>query len=102
MGNFYVDMWRGVVYLFLPASLIMAVLLMAGGVPMTLEPAAKVTTVETGSMGKDDNGKPQTQEISRGPVAAIVAMKHFGTNGGGFFGANTRILLRTPLAGPTS
>ena len=98
MGNFYVDMWRVVVYMFLPASLIMGVLLLADGVPMTLEPAAKVATVEAGSMGKDDNGQAKPQQISRGPVAAIIPIKHLGTNGGGFFGANSAHPFENPSA----
>ena len=77
MGNFYLDMWRVVVYVFLPASLVMGVLLLAAGVPMTFEGKADVTTLEE-----------QKQEIARGPVAAIIPIKHLGTNGGGFFGAN--------------
>ena len=62
---------------------------MAGGVPMTLEGNAKVATVEAGAMGTDDDGAAKPQEIARGPVAAIVAIKQLGTNGGGFFGANS-------------
>lgn len=89
MGNFYVDMWRGVVYLFLPLAFIVAVLLIASGVPMTLEGNTKVATVEAGSMGKEDDGTAKPQKIARGPVAAIVAIKQLGTNGGGFFGANS-------------
>lgn len=89
MGNFYVDMWRSVVYLFLPMSFVVAVLLMASGSPMTLEGNAKAATVETGAMGAEENGDPKPQEIARGPVAAIVAIKQLGTNGGGFFGANS-------------
>jgi potassium-transporting ATPase potassium-binding subunit len=77
MGNFYLDMWRVVVYVFLPASLVMGVLLLAAGVPMTFEGKSDVTTLEQ-----------QKQEIARGPVAAIIPIKHLGTNGGGFFGAN--------------
>lgn len=89
MGNFYVDMWRGVVYIFLPVAFTVAVLLIAGGSPMTLEGNAKVATVETGAMGAEENGSAKPQEIARGPVAAIVAIKQLGTNGGGFFGANS-------------
>ena len=98
MGNFYVDMWRVVVYMFLPASLIMGVMLLADGVPMTLQPAANVTTVEAGSMGNDDNGQPNAQQIARGPVAAIIPIKHLGTNGGGFFGANSSHPFENPSA----
>jgi K+-transporting ATPase ATPase A chain len=89
LGNFYLDVWRGVVYFYVPLCLIVAVLLMAGGVPMTLEGAAKATTVEPGAMGNDESGTAKPQEIARGPVAAIIAVKQFGTNGGGFFGANS-------------
>jgi K+-transporting ATPase ATPase A chain len=83
MGNFYVDMWRGVVYVFLPSSLLMAVLLLPAGVPMTLEPTAEVPTLE-----QPDASQVRMQKIARGPVAAIIPIKHLGTNGGGFFGAN--------------
>ena len=56
---------------------------------MTMEPMAQVTTVEAGAMGNGDDGKPLPQMISRGPVAAVIPIKHLGTNGGGFFGANS-------------
>jgi len=98
MGNFYVDMWRVVVFMFLPASLLMGVVLLADGVPMTLEPAASVATLEPASMGIDDQGQPQAQQISRGPVAAIIPIKHLGTNGGGFFGANSAHPFENPSA----
>jgi K+-transporting ATPase ATPase A chain len=89
MGNFYLDLWRVVVYVFLPASLIAGVVLMAGGMPMTLEKAAEASTLEPGAMGQDDKGLDKLQNIARGPVAAVLPIKHFGTNGGGFFGANS-------------
>jgi K+-transporting ATPase ATPase A chain len=89
LGNFYLDLWRGVVYLFLPLSFVVAVLLLAGGSPMTFEGNARAATVEPGTMGTEDDGSAKPQEIARGPVAAIVAIKQLGTNGGGFFGANS-------------
>lgn len=89
LGNFYVDMWRSVVYLFVPLAFTVAVLLIAAGSPMTLEGSAKATTIEPGAMGTADDGSNKPQEIARGPVAAIVAIKQLGTNGGGFFGANS-------------
>jgi K+-transporting ATPase ATPase A chain len=98
MGNFYVDMWRAVVYVFLPSSLLMGVLLLAAGVPMTLDGKAEATTVEAASMGTDAQGKPLPQVISRGPVAAIIPIKHLGTNGGGFFGANSAHPFENPSA----
>ncbi len=89
MGNFYLDLWRSVVYLFLPLAFLVAVLLLANGSPMTLEGNARVATLEAGAMGTEENGSAKLQEIARGPVAAIVAIKQLGTNGGGFFGANS-------------
>lgn len=87
MGNFLVDTWRGVVWVLLPLSLIVAVLLLADGVPMTLEGAAKATTLEGAE-----------QKIARGPVAALVAIKQLGTNGGGFYGPNSAHPLENPTA----
>ena len=85
--------------MFVPASLIMGVLLLADGVPMTLDGSAQVATVEPGAMGTDENGQPQLQQqIARGPVAAILPIKHLGTNGGGFFGANSAHPYENPSA----
>jgi K+-transporting ATPase ATPase A chain len=89
MGNYYLDMWRVVAYVFVPASLLGGVLLMAAGVPMTFDKAVEASTMEPGAMGQDDKGEPKSQIIARGPVAAVLPIKHFGTNGGGFFGANS-------------
>jgi K+-transporting ATPase ATPase A chain len=98
LGNYYLDMWRGVVYVFLPSSLIMGVLLMGAGVPMTLDGKAEATTVEAAAMGTGEGGKPLPQFISRGPVAAVIPIKHLGTNGGGFFGANGAHPFENPSA----
>lgn len=87
LGNFYLDVWRGVMRLFVPLSFVVAVLLVAGGVPMTFDGAAKVATVEGGE-----------QTVARGPVAAVVAIKQLGTNGGGFFGTNSAHPLENPSA----
>jgi potassium-transporting ATPase potassium-binding subunit len=99
MGNFYLDMWRSVVYVFLPLSLVLAVVLIAAGVPMTLHGAAQVQTVEPGAMGTNPDGQPTLfQILARGPVAAILAIKQLGTNGGGFFGANSTHPFENPSA----
>ena len=78
LGSFYVDVTRATLRLFLPLSLIVAVVLLWQGAPMTFEGAAKAPSVE---------GAGQT--IARGVVAAEVAIKQLGTNGGGYFGANS-------------
>lgn len=89
LGNFYVDMWRTVVYVFVPLAFLVAVLLIAAGVPMTLDGLTEGSLLDQGAMGTADDGSPVKQAIARGPVAAVVAIKQLGTNGGGFFGANS-------------
>ena len=98
MGNFYLDMWRVVVYVFLPSSLLMGVLLIAAGVPMTFDRRGQGRDARSRGDGHDDDGKPQPQIIARGPVAAIIPIKHLGTNGGGFFGANSAHPFENPSA----
>jgi K+-transporting ATPase ATPase A chain len=87
VGNFYLDAWRTVFYVLLPLGLVISILLLWSGVPMTLEGVASVTTLEGA-----------TQQISRGPVAAFIPMKQLGTNGGGFFGANSTHPFENPNA----
>jgi potassium-transporting ATPase potassium-binding subunit len=77
LGNFYRDCWRATAFILLPLSLIIAASLILTGMPMTLKGAAVATTLEGA-----------TQTIARGPVAAMVAIKQLGTNGGGYFGPN--------------
>lgn len=77
LGNFFRDAWRATGLILLPLSVIVAVLLILAGMPMTLKGAAVAHTLEG-----------VTQTIARGPVAAMVAIKQLGTNGGGFFGPN--------------
>jgi len=78
IGNFWVDLVRAVVYIFLPISLVAALFLCSQGVIQNLNPYATATTLE---------GK--TQVIAQGPVASQEAIKMIGTNGGGFFNANS-------------
>ncbi len=78
MGNFFVDLQRASFLVLLPAALVVATLMVLGGMPMTLDGAAAATTLEGAE-----------QVIARGPVAAFVAIKQLGTNGGGFFGPNS-------------
>lgn len=78
MGNFFVDITRITTRVLLPLSIIIGLLLVSQGVPQTLSGTKTVTTIE-GKM----------QDIAMGPVAALEAIKHVGTNGGGFFGANS-------------
>lgn len=78
IGNFWVDLVRSVVYLFLPLSILMALVLVGEGVIQNFSSYTEVTTLENAS-----------QIIPQGPVASQVAIKQLGTNGGGFFNANS-------------
>ena len=78
LGNFLLDLQRATFLVLLPMAIIVATLMVLGGMPMTLAGAAHATTLE---------GIEQT--IARGPVAAFVTIKQLGTNGGGFFGPNS-------------
>jgi len=77
-GNFFVDLQRATFLVLLPLALVVAPLMVLGGMPMTLQGSAVATTLE---------GLQQT--IARGPVAAFLTIKQLGTNGGGFFGPNS-------------
>ena len=83
MGDFYVDLMRILVFVFIPLCVILALFLVANGMPMTFEGAVKATPLDGAA------AKMETQTICRGPVAALVAIKQIGTNGGGFFGPNS-------------
>ena len=78
LGNFWVDMTRSILYILLPFSVILSILLVSQGVVQTFDPYATVQTLE---------GPSQT--IPLGPVASQVAIKMLGSNGGGFFNANS-------------
>jgi K+-transporting ATPase ATPase A chain len=97
-GNFFVDIWRVVVYIYLPVALIIGVIFMHEGMPMTFSSEQTVTTLEPASMGTDDQGQAKPQNIIVGPVAAVIPIKMLGTNGGGFYGMNSAHPLENPTA----
>jgi len=78
LGNFWVDMTRAILYVLLPGAIILALLLVSQGVVQNLHPYTVAHTLEGA-----------TQTIAQGPVASQEAIKEFGTNGGGFFNANS-------------
>lgn len=86
MGNFYEDMIRIMTRVLIPVSIVIALILVSQGTPENYTANLTVQTLE----GKN-------QDIAMGPMAALVAIKHLGTNGGGFLGANSS----TPLENPT-
>ena len=98
LGNFFVDMWRVVVYMFLPAAFVISLVFLAQGMPMTYQSDYQVATLEPAAMGTTDNGQPKQQTIVVGPLAAFVPMKMMGTNGGGFYGMNSAHPFENPSA----
>jgi potassium-transporting ATPase potassium-binding subunit len=98
VGNFFVDMWRVVVYMFVPIALIVGTIFIHEGMPMTYQSAQQVTTLEPGAMGTADNGKAKQQMLIVGPVAAVIPIKMLGTNGGGFYGMNSAHPYENPSA----
>ncbi|WP_431270257.1 potassium-transporting ATPase subunit KdpA [Dankookia sp. P2] len=87
LGNFWADIVRVTLYVLLPLALVLGLAFVALGVPQTLSAYAEATTLEGA-----------TQTIPLGPAAFQVAIKHLGTNGGGFFGANSA----HPFEGPSA
>ncbi len=114
IGNFWVDLTRTTLYIFLPLSVVLALVLVSQGVVQTFGPYAKVGVVQptsydepvTGPDGKpvlDEKGQPKTkkatlteQVIAVGPAASQIAIKQLGTNGGGFFNVNSAHPLENP------
>ena len=78
LGNFFVDLTRLITRVLIPLAIIVGLILIWQGVPQTLAPNLRVTTIEH-----------KLQDIPLGPVASLESIKHIGTNGGGFFGANS-------------
>src|SRR5258708_606150 len=95
IGNFWVDMTRAGLWVLVPACALYAFVLIASGVPQNLRPYDTVKLVEPQTIQSTDaNGKTTTkvmteQTVAQGPVASQEAIKMLGTNGGGFFNANS-------------
>ncbi len=87
IGNFWVDLVRSTLYIFLPLALLLSVVLVSQGMVQTFKPSAKVVTLQS---VKDSSGKTVSEQtIALGPVASQLAIKQLGTNGGGFFNVNS-------------
>ncbi|MFZ4261224.1 potassium-transporting ATPase subunit KdpA [Sphingobacterium sp. HJSM2_6] len=85
LGNFYTYLLKSCTRILLPICLIVASILIFQGTPMTMEGKGNMITLEG-----------DTVAVSRGPAAAFIAIKHVGTNGGGFFGTNSAHPLENP------
>jgi K+-transporting ATPase ATPase A chain len=94
LGNFWVDVTRSILYILLPLSVVLALLLVSQGVVQTFAPSVSVPLLEQTS---DAAGSPiTTQVIAVGPAASQIAIKQLGTNGGGFFNVNSAHPLENP------
>jgi K+-transporting ATPase ATPase A chain len=95
LGNFWVDLTRGTLWVLLPISAVFAVVLVSQGVVQNMRPYDTAQLLEpqkqttTGTDGKTSTAIVSTQTIAQGPVASQEAIKMLGTNGGGFFNANS-------------
>ena len=118
IGNFWTDLVRTTVYILLPLSIVLSLVLVSQGVPQTFDKYATVTLVQPvtydnpkngpdGQPLKDEKGNPVTekatateQTIPLGPAASQIAIKQLGTNGGGFYNVNSAHPFEnpTPLA----
>jgi potassium-transporting ATPase potassium-binding subunit len=87
IGNLWVDMTRAVLYILLPLALLLALLLVSQGVIQNFSPYKNVTTLEA-----------RVQTLPMGPVASQESIKELGTNGGGFFNANSAHPYENPSA----
>jgi K+-transporting ATPase ATPase A chain len=94
IGNFWVDLTRGTVYILLPLSIVFALVLVSQGVVQTFKPYVQAELLEP---LMDANNQPvTTQTIAVGPAASQIAIKQLGTNGGGFFNVNSAHPLENP------
>jgi K+-transporting ATPase ATPase A chain len=87
VGNFWVDLTRSTLYVLLPLAIIGALILVWQGVPQNIGPYVDATTLEGA-----------TQSLSQGPAASQIAIKQLGTNGGGFWNANSAVPYENPTA----
>ena len=94
IGNFWVDLVRSTLYILLPLSLILSLVLVSQGVVQTFKSSVKVAILQP---TKDASGKTVSEQlIALGPAASQVAIKQLGTNGGGFFNVNSAHPLENP------
>src|SRR5208283_5817484 len=98
VGNFFVDMWRVMIYMYVPIAFVIALFYVVQGSPMTLKSFHQVTTLEPAAMGTTETGEVKKQNIVVGPVAALESIKMLGTNGGGFYGMNSAHPFENPTA----
>ena len=97
LGNYFVDITRLTTRLLVPLAFVLALLLTWQGVPSTFSGAKTAQLIETQTVTVDNKTQTvTTQSIPVGPVAALVAIKQLGTNGGGWYGPNSAVPLENP------
>ncbi len=97
LGNFWSDLVRVTLYVLAPLAVALGLVLASQGVVQTLDAPVTYETLEARTLGAvDDTGAPRTQTVVRGPVASQVAIKHLGTNGGGYYNANSAVPFENP------
>jgi K+-transporting ATPase ATPase A chain len=94
LGNFWVDMTRSILYIMLPLSIILALLLVSQGVVQCLTPYARFSPLQPAEGIASTTGTAHL--LPMGPAASQIAIKQLGTNGGGFFGANSAQTFENP------
>jgi len=94
LGNFWVDLVRGTLYILLPLSILVGMVLVSQGVVQTFSPSITAQLPQTKAGA--NNQTITTQAIAVGPVASQIAIKQLGTNGGGFYNANSAHPLENP------
>ena len=94
LGSFWVDLTRTVVYILLPLSVVVTLVLVSQGVVQNLKPYETVSLVE--SFETEEGTEVTEQTVPMGPAASQIAIKQLGTNGGGFFGVNSAFPLENP------
>ena len=95
IGNFWVDLVRGTLYILLPLSLVLALVLVSQGVVQTFRPYQRRRRCWSRRSMRTGNAVT-TQKIAVGPAASQIAIKQLGTNGGGFFNVNSAHPLENP------
>jgi len=98
IGNFWVDFVRGLLWVLLPPCLILAILLVSQGVVQNFRAHDTASLIDPQTVRKDDTNQEifATQIIPQGPAASQIAIKMLGTNGGGFFNANSAHPFKNP------
>lgn len=98
IGNFYTDMTKAILYVLIPLSLLVSVVLVSRGVPQTFQGHEEVQLLEPVTVEHDDGTTvtADKQIVPLGPAASQVAIKQLGTNGGGFYGVNSAHPLENP------